>query len=619
VRTSPDGSLVAWSVETLNDIGEATGKSQIYTAPSTPGGPIRRITAGSADKDYEEREPAWSSDGKRLAFLSDAASERQRQLYVVDPKSGTPRKLTALTGYFAEPQWAPDGQRIAVLFTENAPRASGPLEPMTPDTGVVEEHVYEQRIAVVDTTTGATRVVSPADMYVYHYDWSPDGKRIAAVAAPGSGDNNWWIAQLHVLDLGSGAFPSIYKPPQQIADPHFSPDGRWVAVIGGIMSDEGSTGGDVYIVSADGGAVRNLTPGMKASATSLDWPQPDRIRFVENIDGDAGLATISVGQDPRIEQVWHAPQTVTTGDAMSLSFSKGGEKSAAILSSFTRPPEVVAGRVGAWSTISSVNGSAHAGWSDAVKVHWTSDAAQVQGWILAPATTARAREGRSPMIVWVHGGPASASLARWPRAEVAALVGRGYYVFYPNPRGSYGQGEAFTAGNVKDFGYGDLRDILTGVDAVIRDYRVDGKRLGMWGWSYGGYMAMWTVTQTNRFAAVVAGAGLSNWQSYYGQNDIDQWMIPYFGASVYDDPAVYARSAPMTYIKNAKTPMLLLVGERDGEVPAPQSYEFWHALKTLGVETRLVVYPGEGHRIRKTAHRRDIVERSVDWFDAHMH
>jgi dipeptidyl aminopeptidase/acylaminoacyl peptidase len=140
-------------------------------------------------------------------------------------------------------------------------------------------------------------------------------------------------------------------------------------------------------------------------------------------------------------------------------------------------------------------------------------------------------------------------------------------------------------------------------------------RIGISGWSYGGYMSMWAVTQTRRFRAAVAGAGLANWQSYYGENQIDQWLIPYFGASVYDDPAVYERSSPITFIKNAKTPTLIVVGDRDAECPAPQSWEFWHALKTLGVDTQLVIYPNEGHGIGDPAHQRDIVRRTLAWFD----
>jgi dipeptidyl aminopeptidase/acylaminoacyl peptidase len=224
------------------------------------------------------------------------------------------------------------------------------------------------------------------------------------------------------------------------------------------------------------------------------------------------------------------------------------------------------------------------------------------------------------MVVVVHGGPAVIEHAGWPGAffNIYELSARGYFVLLPNPRGSYGQGEKFTAANIKDFGYGDFQDILKGVDEVVKTLPVDNDRVGITGWSYGGYMTMWAVTQTHRFRAAVAGAGLANYQSYYGQNDIDEWMPPYFGANVYDDPAIYAKSSPITFIKNVKTPTLVLVGQYDGECPMPQSREFWHALKTLGVETQLVIYPGEGHEFLQAEHRRDVIERLTSWFDHYL-
>jgi len=194
-----------------------------------------------------------------------------------------------------------------------------------------------------------------------------------------------------------------------------------------------------------------------------------------------------------------------------------------------------------------------------------------------------------------------------------------YFLLFPNPRGSYGRGEAFTEANTKDFGGGDLRDILAGVDTVLARCPVDPKRVGIAGWSYGGYMTMWAVTQTTRFSAAVAGAGIANWQSYYGENSIDQWMVPFFGASVYDDPAVYEKSSPIRFIKQVKTPTLLIVGERDAECPAPQSFEFWHALKSLGVPTQLVIYAGEGHGLAERSHRNDLSERVIAWFEKYLH
>jgi dipeptidyl aminopeptidase/acylaminoacyl peptidase len=220
------------------------------------------------------------------------------------------------------------------------------------------------------------------------------------------------------------------------------------------------------------------------------------------------------------------------------------------------------------------------------------------------------------MVVSVHGGPASAVT---PGFKESALFGReGYFVFLPNPRGSFGQGAAFTEANVKDFGHGDLRDISRGIDEAVKVAPIDEERLAITGWSYGGFMSMWAVTQTKRFRAAAAGAGIANWQSYYGQNEIREWMIPYFGASVYDDPAVYAKSSPMQFIKRVATPTLVLVGDSDGECPAAQSFEFFRALKALGVDTQLMVYPKEGHRLMSPEHRRDRVLRTVQWFNAHL-
>jgi dipeptidyl aminopeptidase/acylaminoacyl peptidase len=246
---------------------------------------------------------------------------------------------------------------------------------------------------------------------------------------------------------------------------------------------------------------------------------------------------------------------------------------------------------------------------------WNSDRFTVQGWLLWPERHAE----KVPLITIVHGGPAAAVTPYfagpgWQRS----LLERGYALFRPNPRGSFGQGESFTAANVRDFGYGDLRDILAGVDAVIRSAPVDPNRLGVMGGSYGGFMTMWAVTQTGRFRAAIAGAGISNWISYYGQNGIDQWMIPYFGATAYDDPFIYARSSPISYIKSVRTPTFVYVGERDIECPVAQTLEFWHALRTEGVATQMLVYAGEGHGLRDPAHVADLERRILAWFDQYL-
>jgi dipeptidyl aminopeptidase/acylaminoacyl peptidase len=268
--------------------------------------------------------------------------------------------------------------------------------------------------------------------------------------------------------------------------------------------------------------------------------------------------------------------------------------------------------MGNWKQLTTINAELKPAWGEMRNVHWMNGATRVQGWLMLPRDFAAGKT--YPLVVTVHGGPSAACMSRWAEG-MGPLSAMGYFALCPNPRGSYGQGEAFTQGNVKDFGGGDFRDIMAGVDAISKLYPIDAKRIGIRGHSYGGYMTMWAETQTHRFAAAVAGAGLSDWLSYYGLNDIDQWLIPFFGASVYDDPAVYAKSDPMRFVKAVKTPTLILVGDRDGEVPMEQSVEWWHALKTLHVPAKLVVYPNEGHAIMKPADARDYSLRSLEWFE----
>ena len=607
---SPDGKSVAW-------VESAGGHSAIYvTEWQQPSARPRRITAGDGQATYEEHSITWSPDGGRLAFLSDREKPGQCQLYLAQAATAAARRLTNLTGFLARPRWSPDGRVLAFLFTENASRAAGPVQAGTRAVGVIEEHIEEQRLGVLDLQTGKTRLLSPADLYVYEYDWSPDSKSLAAIAAHGAGDNNWYIAQLYTLAVASAELKAIWKPGMQIAVPRWSPDGTTIALVAGLMSDEGVVGGDIFAIPAQGGQARNLTPGMKASATWLAWlPSSKRLLFTKHVDGWSGLAGLDL-PDGKVATIWKGAESISAeGGAFSLSLSRDGKTGALVRHSFQQAPEVWAGPTGAWKQVTRANMTSTPRWGEVKDLHWKSDGFTIQGWLLLPRNYDPRR--RYPMVVSVHGGPASAKRPGWPSTffDLSVLAGEGYFVFFPNPRGSFGQGEGFTRANVKDFGHGDLRDILAGVDEVLRGYPVDKERLAIAGWSYGGYMTMWAITQTNRFRAAIAGAGIANWQSYYGQNGIDQWLLPYFGASVYDDPAVYARSSPMTFIKRVKTPTLILVGERDLECPVPQSQEFWHALKTLRVPTQFVVYPDEGHLIASPKHRRDMVRRSLSWLD----
>ncbi len=621
VAVSPDGNSIAWVEDIHSKNGAISGSTVIYAKNLKATAPPRRISAGVADSLHAEGSVAWSPDSQEIAFLSDAAKKGQLQLYVTNAAGRAPRMLTNVKGFLSTPGWSPDGKSIALLFTENATRASGPLVAETPETGEIKDAFFEQRLALVDLASGKLSQITPADRYIYEYDWSPDGTRFVVSSALGNGDNNWWIAELSTLEAATGLMKSIYKPELQVANPVWSPDGKQIAFIEGIMSDEGITGGDISIIGSNGGEAKNLTKDMKASASWLTWLPDRKILFSEFVGGNSTIASLDPSNG-KMEQRWSGEGRLSCGGPFSfaLSTSSDGKTVAGIFNSFATPPEAVliSGAPATMTPLTHRNAGLAPTWGQAKSITWKSDNYEVQGWLLYPRDFDPAK--KYPLVVNVHGGPSSVSLSHWPASHdfSAGLSGMGYFVLYPNPRGSYGQGEAFTRANVKDFGYGDFKDILAGVDEAIRVAPIDPNRLGIAGWSYGGFMTMWAVTQTNRFKAAMAGAGLSNWQSYYGENLIDQWMIPFFGKSVYDDPEVYAKSSPINFIKKAKTPTLILVGDSDGEVPAPQSYEFWHALKTLGVETQFVVYEREGHLFANPKHQRDVIARTLAWFDAHL-
>jgi dipeptidyl aminopeptidase/acylaminoacyl peptidase len=626
VEISPDGRRVAWS-EGVAQLDDATPRSALFIAPADGRGRPQRITAvqpgSTAPIIGTAHDFAWSPDSTALAFLADQDEPGQLQLYVKNA-GGIVTRLTNLHGLMSTPRWSPDGKRIAILFARDATRPAGPFEAAPREFGVAGEHVDEQRLSTVDVATGAVRELSPGDMYVYEYDWSPSGAQFVATAAHGPGDNGWYSAELVVLDSVSGVTRSIFKPPLQIAAPRWSPDGKFVAFIAGLNSDEDIACGDVYRIPAAGGEVQNLTPNLDGSAYWISWRADSRsVLFVEAVGGRTGIAEVSTAAAASVRVLWTGPEMLTgpANFARALSVARDGRTTAVIRKSFEQPPQIDSGGVGAWHAVMQAQPVRQRMWGKTESVTWQSDEFRVQGWLLYPPDFDPAR--KYPLVVWVHGGPAWLTTPEWPtqwwfRFLDTVIASQGYVVFYPNARGSAGFGEVFKRANVKDLGGGDLRDILAGVDHVVATKPIDGARVGLGGWSYGGDMTMWALTQTTRFRAGVAGAATADLLSYYAENDFNAWLLPYYGASVYDDPAVYAKSSPINFVKNVRTPTLIVVGERDEESPALQSREYWNALRSFHVKTELVIYPNEGHRFRDQAHIKDLARRIVAWFDENM-
>jgi len=605
---SPRGEAVA-AVELEDDVG-THGPIVLRRVAD---GRVLRMIDPCAGCDYSD--PVFAADG-RLAFISRDRAAGTVTLNLADA-GGHLRTVATVKGLAEAPRFAPDGKRIALLVTLDATKETGATQAGARQVGEIGEKNDEKRIAIFDlagTVAGdAVKPVSPAGRYIYEYAWTPDGKGFVASTALGNGDDNWWVATIDAIDAATGAVRSIAKPNTQVRFPRISPDGKTVAYVGGLMSDYGSVGGDVWTVPFAGGTPVDRTADLKATITSLVWHK-DGLRGTMLEGPDAAL--VRIDERGSITRLWSKPAGLMAGDAKA-AFSLDGRVAASTVVDFEHAAALYAGPAAALVQITHANDAMPA-LVRSKSVSWNSGGFQVQGWLLAPPNADPAQ--RAPMIVNVHGGPASAHVPNYIDANgiTADLVRAGYYVFLPNPRGSYGQGEAFTAANKRDFGGGDLKDILAGIDAVEKIAPVDEGRLGLMGGSYGGFMAMWVNTQTNRFKALVAGAGLSDWISYYGTNGIDQWMIPFFGKSMYDDPKAYWDVSAIQFIKRAKTPAFIYVGERDIEVPPTQSVEYWHALKEMGVPTSLVIYPGEGHRLRDPAHAADMRKRTIAWFDKYV-
>ncbi len=452
VALSPEGAHVAWVQSTA-----AITSKQTYLRGTSGNAPatLTKIPITGERTDFD---PAWSPDSKTLAVFSSAGEKEQRQLWAVNADGSAPKKITDLKGYAARPRWSHDGKQIAFLYIEGA-GGGGPLMAAPSTTGVIDTAIHNQRIAVLDIASGQLRQVSPPNLHIYDYDWSPDDKTFVVTAAPGPGDNNWWIAQIHTIDIANGNATSIYKPSLQVAVPRWSPDGKSVAFIEGLMSDEGFHGGDLFTISADGRDVRNRTRGRKSSVSSLFWQTPGRILFTEIVGGGGAISEVTLANNS-VRTIWKGAEALHAfGNFPDFAVSKDGKFAAAGRSSFETPPEIWAGPIGDWRQLTSNNSALSATWGKAENLEWTNEGFNIQGWLLPPAKVEPGR--KYPMVVLIHGGPASAVTPDWPasfgmsRAIIAALSSRGYYVLMPNPRGSYGQGEEFTRANVKDFGGGD--------------------------------------------------------------------------------------------------------------------------------------------------------------------
>jgi dipeptidyl aminopeptidase/acylaminoacyl peptidase len=597
-RVAPDGSRVAFCLAPVGH-RQTDPTSTIYIVP-TDGSAAARAVTGS---EHNNVAPRWSPDGGALAFLADRVKRGEAQLHRVAVGGGEAVRLTELLGGVANPAWRPDGRAIA--FTARRRALAAEDEPKS-DVKVWSEQWRPHAVAVVPAYGGAPVVLGPARGHVWVFAFSPDGAEIVAAVSP-SEDLAATYGNVRLLRWrvdGTGdereLLTGLGMGVSQLA---WSADGARILVVAA-QAPEASHARIFIIDTAD-----NAVHTRDDDDTSLAWAgwQGDHL-VINRIAGQVSQLALSSPSSvlPTPSGGWIDSVDVADGtvaftcalpDHSAEVYALRGDGAARCLTDLN--PQLAEVTLGPMEQIS---------WQAA-------DGMRIEGWLLLPSE--RAGDAPLPLIVQIHGGPAGVSS---PRSGMGAhnwgqaLAARGYAVLLPNPRGSIGRGAAFTRSNRFDLGGGDYEDIMAGVDYLIARGIADPDRLGVCGWSYGGFMTAWVVGHTDRFKAAVAGAPPTNWVSKIGTTDIgpaNAWNI----GLVHQEPDQVWERSPIRYVGKVKTPTLLVGGEADKRVPITQAQEFHWSLKSAGVETELVIYPRQKHGFHERMHQLDLVQRVCDWFD----
>jgi dipeptidyl aminopeptidase/acylaminoacyl peptidase len=407
--------------------------------------------------------------------------------------------------------------------------------------------------------------------------------------------------------------------PHQIGRLAWSPDGGQIAFVSGILSDQGNVSGEVYVVAAVGGEARCITPGIDHSITWIEWRDAGILYGGRQVEGailgwiDPANGTTRTITNGMYAINGHGPQYVSAGDKLA----GGNGVFAAVRESFTEPPNVWIGSLadGAWERLTD-----YAPELPPLRVenkYWRgADGREVHGYLVYPEDYTPRKP--YPLFAHVHGGPSWSYVPRFGSLWERVLTAMGCLVLMPNPRGSWGRGHVFQSANVGDLGGGDWQDISAGVDAMVAEGLADPAQLAVGGWSYGGYLTTWAVTQTERFKCAVAGASITNYESNYGNVPNREWQTTMFGANFYDDAEHQRSRSPITHVRRVKTPTLLVHGLLDRDAPAGQAEEFYTALRYYGIPAQLVYYPREPHGFQERAHQIDLYERIVGWVDKYL-
>jgi dipeptidyl aminopeptidase/acylaminoacyl peptidase len=619
-KISPDGKRVVYEVQKTNWEENAFERSLWIADVAT--GESHALT--SAKK--SSTNAAWSPDGKWIAFLSDRPAQLsgspadKKQLYVISADGGEAQQLTKGENDIDAFEWDPHSKRVAFSMKDPEPKVLKDRKEKYGEYFVVHADYQMTHLWTIELPVGSAAATEPKHLTegdkfsVGEFSWSPDGTRIAFSAQKDPDLISSETADLYVVTVDGGTVKKIVSTPGPDINPKWSPDGKRIAF-------ETAAGSKYYyytnvriaVVDAEGGTPQVLTETFDEDPGLIGWG-PDGIYFAAEQKTFAHLFRLN--PETKAVTKLSAPEDFAS---FSFSFSKDYKHAAYRAAAENDYAEIYTSSVAPWQGKKlTAMGEQLKGFALARRevISWKSaDGTAIEGVLYTPADFRLKK--KYPLLVVIHGGPTGVdqpTVGPDRYYPIERFVAKGALVLRPNYRGSAGYGEKFRALNVRNLGVGDYADVISGVDSLIAKGWVDKDRVGSMGWSQGGYISAFITASSDRFKAVSVGAGISDWMTYYVNTDITPFTRQYLHATPWDDPEIYKKTSPISYIAKAKTPTLIQHGENDRRVPIPNAYELRQALEDRGVPVKLVVYKGFGHGINKPKQQRAVMEENEKWF-----
>ena len=618
-RVSPDGRRVVYTVSdpvTTPDKSEYV--TQIWMA-TADGRENFQITF--ADK--SSTNPKWSPDGNWIAFTS-TRKESKSNLYLLRVGGGEAEPLTDVKSGVSDFEWSPDGRSIAFAMNDPKTEDEEKNDKARNDSRWVDENVKMARLYVLPVQRDAAGKREPRRLTTENYtvsgfDWSPDGKALVFSHAKSPVANDWTTTDVSIVEVATGKVSVFANTPAAELSPTFSPDGKSIAVLVSDVPPRWAQSGVIQIFPAGGGAARALSASYDGQPSIAGWSADGRrIYFSEAKGTGTQLYAVDVAAG-KIDEVKATPAVYG-----SISLNHSGTTFGFLRQTPDAPAEAFVASVNDFTPVQVSRANVDLKMPPLGKtevVRWKStDGREIEGLLTYPVGY---RAGRKvPLILNVHGGPAGVFQQTFIGGRgvypLATFAARGYAVLRPNPRGSSGYGTEFRRANTKDWGGGDYQDLMTGVDKVIEMGVADPERLGVMGWSYGGFMTSWVVTQTKRFKAASAGAPVTNLMSFNGTADIPSFIPDYFGGQFWEASELYRKHSPMFNVKGVTTPTMIQHGDADIRVPISQGYEFYNALKAQGVPTRMLVLPRQPHGPTEPKMQLAAMQANLEWFEKYL-